>query len=280
MAAAALTLDDSSALAAGRVVTTFPAGGKPTKSGLLLQIDQNWVESAGYRPVRITAQCTPPAGGDRTLTVTLTMLGYASVLCRATANLELPAGASTANILMPVPRFSVGVMSIEVVENGRQVDALSGHLSSGFNYQQKLVDSTLLHVSESTSATDSSAFFGNLTSPASTPAMQVGPAKPLATPATTATPTDENYFITRTAAEMPEEWIDLTALDLVVMSSDELALMAHSAPRAWQAVRDWTAAGGNLCIYGAGDRQQRRAEIDGFLGDWMPGTEKSSEPGA
>ncbi len=259
--AAALAFGDSAALAVTRVVSTLPGTGKPTKTGLMLQIDTNWVDTDGYRPVSVTAKCTPPPIGDRTLTITLKTDGYGLESYAVSANLELPAGTSAANIVIPVPQFGNGfVLSVTTTEDGRKIDELSADYFTPFSNQPGIGEAALLHVSEASPPVDLEAFFGKLTQ---TPGAQ----------------TTQQLLIDRTVAEMPQEWLDLTALDFVTMSCDELALMAQAAPRAWRAVRDWTAAGGNLCIYDAGERFERLVDIDGLLGDRLPAAAGDVGPG-
>ncbi len=47
---------------------------------------------------------------------------------------------------------------------------------------------------------------------------------------------------------LPEQWIDLTSVDVVVLSGVELERLIAAAPRRWQALREWVAAGGNLWL--------------------------------
>lgn len=61
------------------------------------------------------------------------------------------------------------------------------------------------------------------------------------------------------AADLPENWIDYTSLDIVVLSLDQLADLAKNHPAAYRAILQWTAAGGNLWICG----------ISGSDGPWQ-----------
>jgi hypothetical protein len=272
IAVAVVMFGQSLLLAAGRPVATLPAGGKPNKTGLMLQIDSNWVESDGYRPVWVTATCTPPATGDRTLTITLSTEGSGAEPYKVSANLELAAGASAGRVVIPVPQFGTQlVLSITTAEDGQKINELSAEYFSAFGRPPDTGEMSAVHVTENAAATDTDAFFGNVTQAA-------GAGNAAVVQRTWGMATPDSYLISRSMAEMPEEWIDLTSLDFVVMSSGELFTMAMVAPKSWQAIRDWTAAGGNLCIYHAGEKYERLPDIDFLLDGNTSAGEADAKP--
>jgi len=76
-------------------------------------------------------------------------------------------------------------------------------------------------------------------------------------------PSDQLPTMTALAApELPERWIDYSGLDVVCARLDELTKLEKQRPRALRALLDWTAAGGNLWVFGAGDQWQRLADLE------------------
>ncbi len=234
------------AWAASAASFTLPVGGKPTKTGLTLLVEPDWVDNnGGYRPVAVTVKCMPPPIGDRTLRVTLRADGFYRTYS-VTADVELPAGAASASRVIPVPQFGRGMfLSIESREDGRKVGELSAEwLYTGGNPQPD-DEPRLLQLCDSPAADDLDVFTGGAQQP------QGG--------------RTEVKAATRLTVDVPESWLELSALDFIALSADEMELLAKSRPRSWQAICDWTAAGGNLCVYGVGAEFERQGRIDELL---------------
>ena len=243
----------AAAAAARGAVTTLPVSGTPNKTGLTLQIESDWVDSdGGYRPVTVTVKCVPPPLGDRTLKIALRSDGYRQGSYAVSQDLELPAGAASASIVIPVPQFGRGMfLSVVTAENGQTIDDLSAQWLATSSRPQSTGEPQLLHISENPATSDLDAFYRQPSTPGSGTVIQ-------------------SDAIGRKLADVPNEWVDLSALDFIALSADELELMARTAPRTWQAVRDWTAAGGNLCIYDVGGNFEQLGAIDELLGDRPP----------
>ncbi|MEK6236634.1 MAG: hypothetical protein N2C14_18150, partial [Planctomycetales bacterium] len=65
--------------------------------------------------------------------------------------------------------------------------------------------------------------------------------------------------------QMPERWIDYTSADVVCMSLDTAVLAAKNRRQQWQALRRWVASGGNLLIFGLGQKYESVPELETVL---------------
>ncbi len=103
--------------------------GEVNKTGLTLTIDTVWVDSAGYRPVRVSLKSlSGPVKADRVLTLTFhAMQGYTRLdSVAATRTIEIPAGSSAAQATISVPEFCMwGLFAVDVFEDGENVKQLS-----------------------------------------------------------------------------------------------------------------------------------------------------------
>jgi hypothetical protein len=66
-------------------------------------------------------------------------------------------------------------------------------------------------------------------------------------------------------SDLPEQWIDYSALDLIFASLGDLEAMARQQSNSWQAVRDWVSTGTTLCIYDVGDDFARLQQVEALL---------------
>ena len=78
--------------------------------------------------------------------------------------------------------------------------------------------------------------------------------------------------------DLPRRWTDYSSLDVVVIDFSQIVKLSSSAgnPLAWQAILDWTMAGGNLIITGAGAQDEHLDEISRLT---LAESPKSSDPG-
>src|SRR5262249_42642724 len=126
-----VVLHAGTAAAASGGPQTLPhlAPGEVNKAALTLTVDTAWVDSPGYRPVRIVAKSTiGPVPADRGLSVTFRpMEGYtANESVAVTQTIEIPAGGTTAEMTMAVPQLCQwGRMGLDVYEDGEHLKQLS-----------------------------------------------------------------------------------------------------------------------------------------------------------
>ena len=86
--------------------------------------------------------------------------------------------------------------------------------------------------------------------------------------------------IARTAGELPERWIDYSGLDIVCLSLAELDGLSRQRPEAFRAIIEWTAAGGNLVVYGNGWNWRRLATLEALLGLTPDAATVATDPAA
>jgi hypothetical protein len=66
-------------------------------------------------------------------------------------------------------------------------------------------------------------------------------------------------------SSLPEQWIDYTCFDLIIVSLDDLVELADRHPQAWVSLRRYITTGGNLLIYGVGKKFQRLGTLQALL---------------
>src|SRR5262249_43728434 len=117
--------------AASGASITLPllAPGQTNTTGLTLTVDTTWVDSSGYRPVRIELKSVPgPVTADRVLTIRIRPKQYYSAndSVIATQVIEIPAGASKATATISVPAISPwGLFELDAIEDGEPIEQLS-----------------------------------------------------------------------------------------------------------------------------------------------------------
>ncbi len=62
--------------------------------------------------------------------------------------------------------------------------------------------------------------------------------------------------------ELPDKWIAYSSFSLVYIRIEDALRMAARYPAKWSALRNWTAAGNSLVVYGVGDNYERLAEVE------------------
>jgi hypothetical protein len=254
-------------------IFSLPVGPKATVNGLALSVDCQWVMADGYTPVRIDITCTPPAAMDRTLNVEMGVANWPSRNRLTVATeIEIPSGTSRVSKLISVPAFSPAqFLSLDVWEDGLHLDRLSvenrsinAGLSGGYwgvetdhprilFVSSKPVDITELHF---------------LT-------VETGyPVRSLAASASIRV-AQAATLMERPAADLMENWINYSGLDLIFISLGDVQDLAIFRPRDWQALCKWTWSGGNLCVYGVGDDWHGLATLEPLLA--CPASDEQSQ---
>ena len=113
----------------GMGAVSVPPTTPKSSTGLTLTIDTVWVDSFGYRPVRIKiASTTGPLTADRVLTVRFRpKAGYSnrdSVV--VTQSIEIPAGSTSATATLSVPQIiPMFMFEFDTFEDGQYIGDLS-----------------------------------------------------------------------------------------------------------------------------------------------------------
>ncbi len=234
---------------------------KPLTSGLRLTLTCDWVESPGYHPVRIDVACTTAAAADRTLHVEVSTVAWMNdrKIVTAAADVEIPAGSVNVSKVLSLPRYATHPkLALDVWEDGIHLDDLSTENITAPNAGMGFWDTSapsILFVSAG--AVDVSQF-GFLTANSSNTARLGGNPPALNIPQI---PT----FLSYPAANLVENWINYSSFDVIFLSLADAENLAANRPRVWHALRQWTWAGGNLCVFGAGDDWHGLASLEQLL---------------
>ncbi|MFH1266719.1 MAG: hypothetical protein ABIK89_13395, partial [Planctomycetota bacterium] len=253
-----------------------------TAAGLRMEVDTRWLSGNGYRPVRITVTPVAPVVADRTLTVEFSTRRHWDPRwdnLRVIQEIEIPAGSGAIQTTMSVPQM-VGwsEYTVNVVEDGKAILPLChsapgdqnaswgegerspGILVVGVRLPETGVIAGLLNMSDSNGSVQQMGGGGMMV----TPGPVVMPPLPTA--------------IAKPAADLPRRWIDYTNVDLIFLSREQLAALASTQPEVFAAILAWTAAGGNLCVFGIGSDWGGLPEVESLVG-LAPGTaDTSSDP--
>lgn len=277
-------------------IVSLPMPGKKVTTGLNLEINTEWVDGNGYRPVTISI--SPLGGGaapaDRTLDVTLRPHSqqWGIVMPNVSTSVKLKQGQTVGTKTIGMPQFqSIGYIEIVTYEDGRECDDLSDRVSTAWNsiYGWSEAAPTILFI-------DSDAPPGGrstrlVIAPAqATTKKEKKPEKlpdirPLASMfMTTANGTNlaiagldpsediddrgllslTNFF-TRIdflhPDTLPTEWVQLTAVDFIFVSMADLRML-HRKPKTWEALRRWLSSGTTLCVYDLGENFSDLAELE------------------
>lgn len=72
----------------------------------------------------------------------------------------------------------------------------------------------------------------------------------------------QDGLVLRPFQELPDQWLYLTAFDVVVISDEDLQQLKTSAKDHWLALRHWLAAGGMLVVVGGGIENRQLVALD------------------
>ncbi len=235
---------------------SLPVPPKTSVNGLVLSVDCNWAEGRGYRPMRVDVTCTPPASADRTLNIEFVVGGFpmARKYMTVLADVEIPAGSTTASKVVSLPDYSwIQTFSMDVWEDGVQLEDLSVEnrfvSNAALGFGNSGAPSILFVTSGQADVSQLGFLVANLNSPYvnSNPYIVRG-----ANRAAVRTVSDVASFASRPAAELVENWINYSSLDVICIALGDALNLAIRRPRVWRALREWTSAGGNLCVYKVG----------------------------
>ncbi|NLS92898.1 MAG: hypothetical protein GXX96_12155 [Planctomycetaceae bacterium] len=222
--------------------------------GLRIDVETQWPDGAGYRPVRVTVVPTLASVADRTLVFEFTTIDFnrgREDEIRVVQDIELPAGAGPVTTTLSVP-YMIGHTNygFRVGEGGRNVKGLSGSGSFQSNAHMEMMPRVLLVSDQNVATSSLGRLFLNVNM---NPPQQSGQ-YPLPT------------FHMVGVKDMPSRWIDFSALDMICLSLDDLQTMKKAQPDGFRALLDWTAAGGNLLVFGVGAEWEHRGLLERLVG--------------
>jgi hypothetical protein len=251
------------ALGGTGTLLTLPVAPNATAKGLRLTVDCRWVHGYSYRPVRVEVTSARPAPADRRLAVEIGLSAWDPSKEHVTvaADIEIPAGSTTVSRTIGVPQLTASQhISLRVWEDGVPIKELTAErrslgASGAFGWATEAP--TILFVSQTD--VDVSAFDMVRTASGTIPGNRAR---------------DVPWFDERKPAELPEDWIHYSALDVVFISLADANDLSAKRPAAWAALRAWTKSGGNLCVFGAGHDWSGLETIETLLG--CPATDQEA----
>ena len=259
---------------AGRACAESGSAHPWNRAGLRVLVDTRWLDGGGYRPVEITVAPIAPTTADRTLTVEFLVSrwdNYYRPDLRVVQDVEIPAGSGPVRATLSVPCGSAwNTYTINLLEDGKLHTTFQWSGGGGYYWGGRREEGLpkLLIVADALPDTTAAARLFDLTdyNTFAPGAGTTGPGGPLPT------------AMARPAARLPRRWIDYTNLDLVCISIDELQALSAKEPERSRALVEWTAAGGNLCVYGLGEQWERLGELESLAG-LPPGSDtRPSDP--
>lgn len=237
-----------------------------TKSqpGWNMSVDMRWVDAGGYRPVRFIFTPTTAANEPRTLLVEFTVHDWRwpdedDVVVEQ--EVVVPPGLNPVEATLAVPQLGpMTNRSIRVFEDGDELEGLaSSRISTGIDFEawQEGWPTVLFVGTDSPDASSLGQVLG-------VPGEEKRTVDPNGIEQITRTPKPPAELptgMTRSIGELPRRWIDYTSLDIIFLSLSDVRKLADARPESWDAIRRWTAAGGNLIVYGVGDSPGGRREL-------------------
>ncbi|MEX0818295.1 MAG: hypothetical protein WD070_01845 [Pirellulaceae bacterium] len=278
---------------------TLPLAGQKVTTGLKLQVNTEWLDGNGYRPV--TVSISPLGGGaapaDRTLEITLRPRSrqWGVVMPSVSTSITLEQGQTVAEKTIAIPQFQIwGSLQVAAYEEGRRRDDLSetvGITWSG-NPTWSEAAPTILFIDSDASLTGPAAGFINTRPPTNRPRVKqperIPDIRPLALLHLTDNaggnltiagldPTediDDNGLLRLLQLlhrmeiihpdRLPSEWLHLTSIDMIFVSLPDLQQLQQS-PARWSALRTWLSTGTTLCVYDVGEEFSSLAKLERLL---------------
>lgn len=257
------------ARSSAQLVTGTSVSNADVPNGLVVTIDTRWPGGHGYRPVRVEVKSLVPAVANRTFLFELRCfsLHTESGVMEVKQYVDLPAGVDQVQATIAVPeQFQVGGFECDVYEDGRYRRALSIKKGTGAGWSlgyQGWEEASPAVLIVGDAPFDSSSWFqlfpaamtnrnwSALPAPGNTAVAPAGTAYPAA--------------LTLAEGQLPRRWIDYSGIDVIVLSLAQAESLAASRKESWTAISRWTAAGGNLWVYGMGSDWQGLARLEKLL---------------
>lgn len=285
----AAALSTASARAGTGSVVSLPEVGAKVTTGLNVQVNTEWLDGNGYRPVTISI--SPLGGGaapaDRTLEVILSPRNWQwrSELITVSSSIKLEQGQTVASKTIGVPQFQQwGSIKVETYEDGRRcrdlcAEGLGIAWSGNTSWSEAaptilIIDSDVwqpgsLPVKPTTAVATADTkkekrpeLLPDFRSLASLFSIEDAGNGLTAADIDVTEPVDDiglvsllnklnRFHIVRPGA-VPSNWVQLTSIDIIFVSMRDLQLL-HGNSERWEALRRWLSTGPTLCVYGVGE---------------------------
>ncbi len=258
------------AVSGGAITLPMLGPNQANSTGLELTIDTTWVDSFGYRPVRVEVRSiTGPVAADRVLSVRFRpRLGYTHLAsASATQTVEIPAGSSAARATISVPQEGAwGSFELDVFEDGQYLEQLSIGRNAGWTSWSGTEQGgrSLPVILELVDAGRQTRVNIQIAGDSLEELLVKSDSKagPQASPGSQGFAQRDSIGIT----DLPTQWIDYSGIDLVICSRAQLQVLAEQYPDQWRAIGQWLRNGGNLVVCGVGKNWEQVAELERAIG--------------
>lgn len=274
-------------------IISLPMSGTKIKSGLQIQVDTRWIDGNGYRPVRVRISPIPPgpAPADRSIEVKLRPRSWQTggKGTAVTRTVELSQGARFGEATIAIPQYEMwNNFDIETREDGDvlrdlSVNGIGFPIRSYYNWSEVTPGIVVLDKDAPPNVISSNQRSTNSTVDALPDIRALASRIPLinysgisAEDFFNASKSVDDADILRLLndiprmdilppEDLPDRWIELTCIDIIVVSFAELERIVREMPSTWQAIRDWQACGNVLCVFGMGPEYQHLADLERHL---------------
>jgi len=202
--------------------------GYSTQSGLQIKVDSSWVGNRGYWPVSFQVSSAAPSNADRQITVRFSAgrRRNSPHLITVEQDFELVQGDSSASITLLVPQLAEwNSCSWEVWIDGVLDEALSQQYVS-FNRTNNNASIALVMPQRLGQIVVGSVFESHVAA--------------------------GRLDIAAGNSELPEKWLDLSSVDVVSATVEELEEWKLDSPARFKELLRWIRAGGNLWTVAVG----------------------------
>ena len=214
------------------------------RSDLRLEIDSRWANNYGYRPIRVRAEAAQPASTEKSITIRLHSVDTDWSSVNVTQSFDLPGGASAAETIVRCPQFATNRHCWwEVWVDGVRDKDLSLDESSSWNCSAQ----------SNPNASDSLLKF-----------LVVGP--PKKSQQLLGSTTELVEALSLSESDLPTQWLDYSAFDVVALSPQDLEHLAGTRPEVVTALRRWMRTGGQLWVHSVGQRLEQLPTVERLLG--------------
>jgi hypothetical protein len=251
----------------------------PNPSKLLLVVDQSWPKTDGhYTLIRFTFYQQPHTGVDRVLSVQLHYRDYRygdnqdSLVTSKSMTIPADQSQVTHTIYVPYNNRFGGGLNIITSEGGNVLEDLSlnnSQYSYGGSNTNQGVQLQYLLIS-----TNNQKFAQYRVTGISLYTMQSNASDQ---GVNNYANNNQYHFSTKqgwdgykSIADLPTNWLGYDAFDRLVIPVDEAESIAKNYPQQWQAIRDYVAAGGNLCLLEHQKKEIDPEQFQKFLQQYFP----------
>jgi hypothetical protein len=281
-------------------VATLPLPGTLNTSGVQVVIDSRWIDSTGYRPVRVEiVPLKAPATSDRQFRVVIKPQTYYGPSRDAISQIvELEQGSMKGIASIAVPQDSPWhAFVIDVYEDGRLHDDLSGeHLSwprgNYWDWNETapgilVIDplaptnnqrESLFQVFQGKGQTAAEKLYDNKLPDIRNivrrfPGNNQFANNYISESESKGTKAVQILFELKDTikadilppSELPERWIEFTSFDMIIIKLTDLADLAKQEPKTLKAIADWLRAGHTLIVYNTGEEFAELKQIEQLL---------------